>query len=142
MPALDLHEQPLSAVLTEYNRLRTEKDMPIIERWTDSKTKLLDAIARLDPVDTKKPAKTAPKRPAVKAEQPARKPKDSSSFTLADLARDHSIDPKVLRAKARRHAEQLGALHDGKSDKWTFPASSLTKVLSILKLTSTKKEAA
>lgn len=141
MSALDLHEMPVSAVLEEYNRLRTEKGMPLITSWKESKTKLLDAIARLDPVDLKK-AERPIRRPSVKAEQPTKKPKDAASFTLADLARDHSIDPKVLRAKARRHAEQLGALHDGKSDKWTFPASSLTKVLSILKLVSTKKEAA
>lgn len=139
MSALDLHEMPVSAVLEEYNRLRTEKGMPLITSWKESKTKLLDAIARLDPVDLKK-AERPIRRPSVKAEQTVKKPpKDSDSFTLADVARDHGIDPKVLRAKARRHAEQLGQYASG-NEGWTFLNTHKSKVLGLLKLS--KKDAA
>lgn len=76
----------------------------------------------------KKPADTSTnvKKPKVE------KKGDGSTFTLADLARDLDINPKVARAKARRHAAKVDELRGGESG-WTFPAKArdgLTKILS------------
>jgi hypothetical protein len=52
-------------------------------------------------------------------------------FAVADLAREHGIDPKTARARLRKHfGTTLAEL--GK-DHWTFGPEDKTAVLSIIR---------
>lgn len=69
---------------------------------------------------TKTNAKTAaPKTSAAK------------TFTLADLARDLKINPKIARAKARRHSKDL-AKHRVGTDGWNFSLKAKPAVSQLL----------
>lgn len=53
------------------------------------------------------------------------------TFTLSDLARELNVNPKIMRAKARRHADDLKAHRTG--DSWSFTTASKAAVTAILK---------
>src|SRR5262245_5006349 len=53
--------------------------------------------------------------------------KTQPTVTLAQLARDLNINPKVARAKARRHAADLPKTVG--DDNWIFPASAKSKLI-------------
>lgn len=75
-----------------------------------------------------KPRKAA-KKVAEKA-APAKVAKaNGATFTVADLARELSINPKVARAKLRRRPNLAGAAKDG----WTFPMARRDEVAGILR---------
>lgn len=75
-----------------------------------------------------KPAKQ-PK--AAKASKARKSTPSTDSFTLADLARELGINPKVARAKARRHSKELDAMRSG--DSWDFANSHKAAVSKIIK---------
>lgn len=54
-------------------------------------------------------------------------------ITVADIARDLDIDPKVARAKLRRHEDKLTKLHTKGQDRWTFPKTARKDIEKILK---------
>ena len=54
-------------------------------------------------------------------------------ITVADIARDLGIDPKVARAKLRRHEDRLKSLHTKGQDRWVFPKSAQKEISKILK---------
>src|SRR5262245_58900952 len=56
--------------------------------------------------------------------------KTQPTVTLAQLARDLNINPKVARAKARRHAAELPKTVG--DDNWIFPASAKSKLIKFL----------
>lgn len=68
-------------------------------------------------------------RPASKA---AASTASAKVFTLAALARDLKVDPKVARAKARRNADQFGKLRSKGADNWTFPVARREAVSQLL----------
>lgn len=61
------------------------------------------------------------------------KEKDPNEVTVADIARDLGIEPKIARAKLRRHEAKLEKLHTKGQDRWTFPKSAAKEIKAILK---------
>lgn len=61
------------------------------------------------------------------------KEKDPNEVTVADIARDLGIEPKIARAKLRRHEDKLEKLHTKGQDRWTFPKSARKDIEKILK---------
>lgn len=61
-------------------------------------------------------------------------PKASTTkvFSLAALARDLKVDPKVARAKARRNADTFGKLRAKGETTWTFPVARREAVSQLL----------
>lgn len=72
------------------------------------------------------PAKQAPKAKGRKVALPA------NTFSLANLARDMNVNPKIARAKARRHAKELAQYRHG-TDGWLFKDSAKDHVTKFLK---------
>ena len=89
-------------------------------------------------VDAKKePEKAKRQKEKVEAKQKARaeKPKvekNPNEITVADIARELDIDPKVARAKLRRHEDKLTKLHSKGQDRWTFPKAAGAEIKKIL----------
>jgi hypothetical protein len=52
---------------------------------------------------------------------------------VADIARELDIDPKIARAKLRRHEDKISKLHTKGQDRWTFPKSARKTIADILK---------
>lgn len=75
--------------------------------------------------------KQAARKKAGKA--PARKEVGADEITVADIARELDIDPKVARAKLRRHEAKISKLHTKGQDRWTFPKSAKKTIADILK---------
>ena len=81
--------------------------------------------------------KMARSDPKVKAKMEERHSKKKAkptgdTFTLADLARDLDINPKVARAKTRRHATKLEAFRVG-TEGWVFDGKHRAEVSKLLK---------
>jgi len=100
-----------------------------------------EAALRRGEVDPKKdPEKAARQKKHIEEKQAKRaasgksapKAKGADEITVADIARELDIDPKVARAKLRRHEEKLTKLHTKGQDRWTFPKSAATEIKNIL----------
>lgn len=125
------------------------------QRRDEKKAKLKDKV-KLTPADKKQikdeaksniagrvdpkrdPEKAARQEKHVKDKQAARagKPKketNANEVTVAEIARELGIDPKVARAKLRRHEDKLSKLHTKGQDRWTFPKSAKAEISKILK---------
>ena len=63
----------------------------------------------------------------------ARKEVSKDETTVAEIARELGIDPKIARAKLRRHEDKLTKLHTKGQDRWTFPKSAAKEIKAILK---------
>lgn len=61
-----------------------------------------------------------------------KQPSDPNNFTVADLARECDMDPKVARAKLRRHEDRIKKLHSKGQDRWTFPNAARKTLRDIL----------
>lgn len=61
------------------------------------------------------------------------KEKNADEITVADIARELDIDPKIARAKLRRHEDKISKLHTKGQDRWTFPKSARKTIADILK---------
>jgi hypothetical protein len=55
------------------------------------------------------------------------------TFSLADLARELNINPKVARAKARRHSDKVDVLRGSGLAQWVFPATARSALTELLK---------
>lgn len=75
------------------------------------------------------------KRAKRKAEgkAPVKKPKNDNEVTVAEIARELGMSPKIARAKLRRHEDKLTKLHSKGQDRWTFPKSAAAEIKKILK---------
>jgi hypothetical protein len=102
-----------------------------------------EAKLRKGEVDAKKdPKKAARQKKHIEDKKAARKAagkvskireKNPDEITVADIARELDIDPKVARAKLRRHEDKIKSLHTKGQDRWTFPKSAKAKIMAILK---------
>jgi len=88
--------------------------------------------AKKDPEKAKRQEKHIADKKAARAAKPA-KEKDPDEVTVADLCRELGIDPKVGRAKLRRHEDKLAKLHTKGQDRWTFPKKAAADIKAILK---------
>lgn len=101
-------------------------------------------------VDPKKdPEKAARQKKHIEEKQAARAAKNKANgknpangrlkapgkdeTTVAEIARELGIDPKIARAKLRRHEDKLTKLHTRGQDRWTFPKSAAKEIKAILK---------
>ncbi len=90
-------------------------------------------------VDPKKDPDKAKRQTKIiedkKAARAATKPKDkdANEISVADIARELGIDPKVARAKLRRHEDKLDKLHTKGQDRWVFPIGAKAQIVGILK---------
>lgn len=57
---------------------------------------------------------------------------DKDNFTVAELARECDMDPKVARAKLRRHEDRIKKLHSKGQDRWVFPNTARKTLKEIL----------
>lgn len=53
-------------------------------------------------------------------------------ITVAEIARDLGLHPKIARAKLRRHEAKINDLHTKGQDRWTFPQSAKKTLVDIL----------
>lgn len=72
----------IATLIVDLNARRIAAGMKPVKSWKASKQSLIDAINALPPVPETKPTK---------------------STSVASIARQAGIDPKVFRAKFRRH---------------------------------------
>jgi hypothetical protein len=91
-------------------------------------------------VDAKKdPKKAKRQKDHIKKKQEARaaapkKEANPNEVTVAEICRELDIDPKVGRAKLRRHKDKLAKLYaKGVTEGWTFPKASKADLVKILK---------
>lgn len=102
-----------------------------------------EAALRKGEVDPKKdPKKAARQKKHIEDKKAARakagktsktKTVNENEITVADIARKLDIDPKVARAKLRRHEDKISKLHTKGQDRWTFPKSAEKTITDILK---------
>jgi len=103
------------ALLAELNELREEAGMKLLITWKSSRTKLEEAIDKLDTTNDparenrpfkNPPPKVAKKAPAVKTAVTTKAPpvdKADGLLSISDIAKSLNMDPKVARAKLRRN---------------------------------------
>jgi hypothetical protein len=99
----------------------------------EAKSRIAGAI---DPKKDPERAKRQAQHVADKQAARANKPKNHQSpdeVTVAEIARELDIDPKVARAKLRRHEAKLMPLHTKGQERWTFPKSAKKAIVEILK---------
>lgn len=85
-----------------------------------------------DPEKAKRQLKHIEDKQAARAGKP-KKETNANEVTVADIARELNIDPKVARAKLRRHEDKLAKLHTKGQDRWTFPKSAKDEIVKILR---------
>lgn len=102
-----------------------------------------EAALRKGEVDPVKDPKKAARQKQHIADKQAKREKagkvskakvlNDNEISVADIARKLDIDPKVARAKLRRHEAKINKLHTKGQDRWTFPKSAEKAITEILK---------
>lgn len=101
-----------------------------------------EAKLRKGEVDPKKDSKKAKRQKKHIEEKQAKRKAEGkvvkskageNEITVADIARDLDIDPKVARAKLRRHEDKLAKLRNKGAERWVFPKSAKAEIMKILK---------
>lgn len=102
-----------------------------------------EAELRKGEIDPKKnPAKAARQKKHIEEKQakrkaegkkPSKKPLKDGEVTVADIARELGMSPKLARNKLRRHEDKLLKLHTKGQDRWVFPKSAEAEIKKILK---------
>lgn len=107
------------------------------------KKQIKDEAASRGKVDPKKDPEKAKRQEKHIAEKRAKreaegklkpiKEKDPNIVTAADLARELDIDPKVARAKLRRHKDKIEKIVKGWDGNWEFPKKAADGIKKILR---------
>jgi hypothetical protein len=87
--------------------------------------------AAKEPDKAARQAKHVADKQKARAEKPA-KEKDDKTFTVADVARELDIDPKVARAKLRRYEGKDSYPKTIKGERWAFPIEAKSTIRDIL----------
>lgn len=124
------------------HREKEKKDKALLSPEDKAQIKA-EAALRKGEVDPKKdPAKAARQKQHIADKQAKRekagkvskaKVLNENEISVADIARKLDIDPKVARAKLRRHEAKINKLHTKGQDRWTFPKSAEKAITEILK---------
>lgn len=95
-----------------------------------------------DEVDGKKdPEKAARQKKHIEDKREKRKKegklkpakdKNPNEVTVADIARELDRDPKICRAKLRRHEAKLREKYPQDGDRWSFPTKAKKDIIKIL----------
>ena len=108
----------------EIKRLKTE------EKSTKKITGAVDP--KVDPEKAKRQQEHVAAKQKARAEKPATT-KNADQLTVADLAREVGMDPKVARAKLRRYENKPEYPKTVKGERWTFAkgkdADAIRKIL-------------
>lgn len=140
----------ITMITARINELRTELGMNTIKAWKASVAAGLDAIAKLEaslPVadvaaDTSTddtpalPGDATPKQ--VKSVTVA-EPDEPTTVTLANIAKSMSLDAKVARSKARRHADAFKAFEVSRHE---YPVADRDAIVALLRGDARRKVAA
>lgn len=103
------------------------------DKKTAKETKIAGKIdPKKDPEKAKRQEKHVKDKKAARDAKP-KVEKDPNEITVADVCRELDIDPKVGRAKLRRHEDKISKLHTKGQDRWTFPKSAKAELVKILK---------
>jgi hypothetical protein len=132
------------AVRDHREKEKKDKKASKVELSDEDKAQIKsEAALRKGEVDPKKdPKKAARQKQHIEDKQakrkaagkaPTRKEVGADEITVADIARKLDIDPKVARAKLRRHEAKINKLHTKGQDRWTFPKSAEKTITDILK---------
>jgi hypothetical protein len=127
--------------LTELNALRTAAGMKPLKAWKESKAKLDAAVAKLQetmPALTR--AMTTDAKPAGKkvvVKKTAAKKATGEGVKVSTIAEELGIDPKVARAKLRRH---FGDTPKSGGGQWVFTKDKVAEIKAILKGDARKKD--
>lgn len=121
---------------------KKEKKEEAAKLSPEDKQQIADEAKRrkgdLDP----KTAKGKRQKQHIKDKQEARakagkvtksKEKNPDEVTVADIARELNIDPKIARAKMRRYEGKDNYPKPVKGERWTFPKSAKAAIAKILK---------
>lgn len=139
-----LETEPMARQSREAVRQHDQEDRAA-EKKAKSEARKAEIIAGLKKgqVDPKKDPKKAKRQEEHIAEKKAKReasgkstPKKSvgdNEITVAQIARELNIDPKIARAKLRRHEGKIKPLHTKGQDRWTFPMSAKKVIIDILK---------
>lgn len=138
------------STLTELNTLRVAAGMKPLKAWKESKIKLDMAVSKLlnqntqatvdaakDPPTDKSAAakKGASKTKVVK--KPAAKKATTEGVKVSTIAEELGIDPKVARAKLRRH---FGDTPKSGGGQWVFTKDKVAEIKAVLKGDARKKD--
>lgn len=72
------------------------------------------------------------KRKASGRDKKPPKETNANEITVAEVARELGLSPKIARAKLRRHEAKINDLHTKGQDRWTFPKSAKKTLVDIL----------
>lgn len=86
---------------------------------------------KVDPEKAKRQKEKIEAKQKARAEKPA-VVKDPNQVTVADIARELDIDPKVARAKMRRYEDKPNYPKPVKGERWVFPKSAAGDIRKIL----------
>ena len=98
------------------NKLRVANGFKPLKAWKESRAKLEYAIEYQEE--------------GVEHKQEETVANENDTVTIAQVARELGLNPKVCRAKARRHAEKLCV--DYANDGWVFIASRKAELVAFL----------
>jgi hypothetical protein len=114
-----------------------------VELSDADKKQIKDEAAARGKVDPKKDPEKAKRQEKHIAEKRAKrekagtlkpaKEKDPNTVTAADLARELDIDPKVARAKLRRHKDKIEKIVPKWDGSWEFPKKAADDIKKILR---------
>ena len=114
-------------------RVKDQRDAERAKKKAESKP-----VTPVGKVDAKKhPEKAKRQENHVKAKREARaakpvKEKDGNVITVAELARELNIDPKVARAKMRRYEGKPTYPKTIAGERWSFPIAAASELRVIL----------
>jgi hypothetical protein len=120
-------EKKARKVLSDKDKDEVKKEAKLRKGEVDPKKDPDKAARQKKHIENKKE-----KREAT-GKKPIRKEVGKDEITVADIARDLGLDPKIARAKLRRHEDKLTKLHSKGQDRWTFPKSAAAEIKKILK---------
>lgn len=86
---------------------------------------------KVDPEKAKRQKEKIEAKQKARAEKPVVE-KDPNQVTVADIARELDIDPKVARAKMRRYEDKPNYPKPVKGERWVFPKSAAGDIRKIL----------
>lgn len=92
--------------------------------------------SKKDPEKAKRQEKHIAEKRAQREKEGKLKPvkeKDPNKVTAADLAREIDMDPKVARAKLRRHADKIQKIVKDWDGSWEFPKKAAEDIKKILR---------
>jgi len=128
-----------SGPFTEHSRKAVQDS-----RIKEQKQKKLDRkqLAKGEVDAKKEPEKAARQKKHIEVKRAKReaegklkpaKQTNGDEVTVATIARDLDINPKIARAKLRRHEDKLTKLHTKGQDRWTFPKTARKEIEKILR---------